>query len=175
MENNFKSKSVQLLEEVSSRTVDLKSVYRWDSSEEIVQEGKKSKDAIVIAKVYEMLQSSGNRKLSARTADLLVLELEVAARRTGGISSVPAFLTEVLRRQFFASRQQQSSGKPAKAKIDTVGEYNYGSYEIKPLDAKEREVALEQLREFSGDDFLEDFKKWYTTEDWDYLIKKLEE
>jgi hypothetical protein len=91
--NNSKSKSVQLLEEVSSRTVDLKSIYRWDSSEEIVQEGKKSKDAIVIAKVYEMLQSSGNRKLSARTADLLGLEVSVVhtavqvARRNGWLTS----------------------------------------------------------------------------------------
>jgi hypothetical protein len=33
-------------------------------------------------------------------ADLIILELEVAARRTNGISLVPAFLTEVLRRQF---------------------------------------------------------------------------
>lgn len=91
--NNSKSKSIQLLEEVSSRTVDLKSIYRWDSSEEIVQEGKKSKDAIVIAKVYEMLQSSGNRKLSARTADLLGLEVSVVhtavqvARRNGWLTS----------------------------------------------------------------------------------------
>lgn len=91
--NNSKSKSVQLLEEVSSKTVDLKSIYRWDSSEEIVQEGKKSKDAIVIAKVYEMLQSSGNRKLSARTADLLGLEVSVVhtavqvARRNGWLTS----------------------------------------------------------------------------------------
>lgn len=91
--NNSKSKSIQLLEEVSSRTVDLKSIYRWDSIEEIVQEGKKSKDAIVIAKVYEMLQSSGNRKLSARTADLLGLEVSVVhtavqvARRNGWLTS----------------------------------------------------------------------------------------
>lgn len=91
--NNSKSKSVQLLEEVSSRTVDLKNRYRWDSSEEIVQEGKKSKDAIIIAKVYEMLQSSGNRKLSARTADLLGLEVSVVhtavqvARRNGWLTS----------------------------------------------------------------------------------------
>jgi len=91
--NNSKSNSIQLLEEVSSRTVDLKSIYRWDSSEEITQEGKKSKDAIVIAKVYEMLQSSGTRKLSARTADLLGLEVSVVhtavqvARRNGWLTS----------------------------------------------------------------------------------------
>lgn len=91
--NSSKNKSVQLLEEVSSRTVDLGYTYRWDSSEEIVQEGKKSKDAIMIAKVYEMLQSSGTRKLSARTADLLGLDVSVVhtavqvARRNGWLTS----------------------------------------------------------------------------------------
>ncbi len=106
-------------------------------------------------------------------ADLLILELEVAVSRTDGISSVPAFLTEVLRRQFFASRQQQSSGKPAKAKIDTVGKSDSSVFEIKPLNEKGREEALAQLREFAGDDFLQDFKKWYTEEDWQWLIEQL--
>jgi hypothetical protein len=59
----------------------------------MITQGKKSKDAIVIAKVYEMLQSSGNRKLSARTADLLGLEVSVVhtavqvARRNGWLTS----------------------------------------------------------------------------------------
>lgn len=91
--NNSKNRNVQLLEEISSRTVDLGYKYRWDSSEEILQEGKKSKDAIFIAKVYEMLQSSGTRKLSARTAELLGLEVSVVhtavqvARRNGWLTS----------------------------------------------------------------------------------------
>jgi len=106
-------------------------------------------------------------------ADLIILELEVAARRTNGISSVPAFLTEVLRRQFFASHQQQSSNKSPKTKIDIVGKSDSESYEVKPLDENGRELALEQLREFAEDDFLQDFKKWYTEEDWQWLIKEL--
>lgn len=91
--NNSKNKNVHLLEEVSSRTIDLRRRYIWDSSEEIVQEGKKSKDAIIIAKVYEMLQSSGTRKLSARTADLLGLDVSVVhtavqvSRRNGWLTS----------------------------------------------------------------------------------------
>ncbi len=112
-------------------------------------------------------------------ADLLVLELEVAAKRTDSISSVPAFLTELLRRQFFSSRQQQSGSSPSpaknsKTKPDTVGKPDSGSYEIKPLDEKGRESALEQLRGFAEDEFLQDFKKWYTAEDWSWLIKQLE-
>ena len=109
-------------------------------------------------------------------ADLLILELEITSKKTDSISSVPAFLTEVLRRQFFASRQQPSSFKQSKTKIDTVGksEIDADDYEIKPLDAKGREAALEQLREFAADDFLQDFKKWYTPDDWKWLMMELE-
>jgi hypothetical protein len=108
-------------------------------------------------------------------ADLLILELEVAASRADGVSSVPAFLTEVLRRQFFASRQQQSSAaKHSKVKPDTVGKPESGQYEIKPLDTKGREAALEQLSEFAADEFLQDFRKWYTSEDWTWMMNKLE-
>jgi hypothetical protein len=110
-------------------------------------------------------------------ADLLILELEVAASRADGVSSIPAFLTEVLRRQFFAARREQeaSSAKTSKAKIDTVGKPDQtGEYEIKPLDEKGREAALEQLKEFAGDEFLEDFKKWYTPQDWMWLMTQLE-
>jgi hypothetical protein len=103
-------------------------------------------------------------------AELLVLELEVAARRTDNISSVPAFLTEVLRRKL---RDAPTTSKPSKVKIDTVGKPESDSYEIKPLDRKSREAALEQLREFAEDEFLQDFKKWYTKEDWNWLMKKL--
>jgi len=106
--------------------------------------------------------------------DLLILELRTAAKRTKSVSSVPAFLTEVLRRQFFTERQQKSSAKLSKTKFDTVGKTDSDSYEIKPLDQKGREAALEQLREFAGDNFLDDFKKWYTEEDWKWIIKELE-
>jgi hypothetical protein len=58
-------------------------------------------------------------------------------------------------------------------KKDTVGKAESDSYEIKPLDEKGREEALAQLREFAADDFLQDFKKWYTTEDWTWLIENL--
>ena len=109
-------------------------------------------------------------------ADLLILELEVAASRTDAVSSVPAFLTEILRRQFFAFRQQHKSSihKPGKVNRDTVGKSDSESYEIKPLDESGREAALDQLREFAGDDFLNDFKKWYTVEDWSWMMEELE-
>lgn len=106
-------------------------------------------------------------------AELLVLELEIAAKRTTAISSVPALLTEMLRRRFFASRQQTPFAKSSETKIDTVGQSASGSYEIKPLVAEGKAEALTQLREFAGEDFLQDFKKWYTPEDWTWLTEQL--
>lgn len=107
-----------------------------------------------------------------KLADLLILELKIAARRTDNISSVPAFLIEVLRRKLRDAPQE--SAKPVKAKIDTVGKSEKDSYEIKTLDRKGRDAALEQLREFAGEPLIQDFKKWYTEEDWNWLTEKLE-
>lgn len=91
--SNSKNRSISLVEEVSSKTVDLGQSLRWDSSEEMSQAGKKSKDSILIAKVYVTLQSSGTRKLSSRTAELLGLDVSVVhtavqvARRNGWLTS----------------------------------------------------------------------------------------
>ena len=107
-------------------------------------------------------------------AELLILEMEIAASRTDSISSMPAFLTEVLRRKLLGGNST-TTAKTSKSKTDTVGAPNEtGEYEIKPLDEKGREAAVEQLREFAADDFLPEFKKWYTAEDWEWIMKKLE-
>ena len=147
---------------------------------------KTDNDDEVFASFIEKFQSASReltgKKLSKREveslgilADLLILELKTAARRTDSISNVPAFLTEVLRRQFFTSRQERSfSNKSAKTKVDQVGRSESGTYEIKPLNEKGREEALSQLREFATDDFLQDFKKWYTEKDWKWLMNNLE-
>lgn len=105
--------------------------------------------------------------------DLLILELEVAASRAENISSVPAFLTEILRRKFFASQSQKSVSKSTKSKIDNVGKSDMKNGEIKPLSEKERIIELNQLREFADEEFLQDFKKWYTSEDWEYFMREL--
>ena len=90
----LKSKNrIQIVEEVTSKSLNLGHSLVWDSREEILADGKKSKDAIIIAKIYEMLQSSGTRKLSARTAELLGMEVSTVhtavqvARRNGWLTS----------------------------------------------------------------------------------------
>jgi hypothetical protein len=132
-----------------------------------------------IKKFQSAAEEISGKKLSKRDgenlekiADLLILELKIAARRTDGISSVPAFLTEVLRRKL---RRTVPTAKPSKTKFDTIGKPDSDrDYQIKPLDAKARAEALTQLREFAADEFLQDFKKWYTPDDWEWLIKELE-
>lgn len=95
-----KSKNrIQIVEDVTSKTINLRESLVWDSREEMLSDGKKSKDAIIIAKVYEMLQSSGTRKLSSRTAELLGLEVSLVhtavqvARRNGWLTSNGAGLS----------------------------------------------------------------------------------
>lgn len=96
------------------------------------------------------------------------------------MSSVLVFLNEVLRRRFFADRQSETKQSRTGSKItaskitpETIGKPEAESYEIVPLDRAGREAALAQLAEFAADDFLIDFKKWHTPEDWSWLIEKL--
>ncbi len=109
-------------------------------------------------------------------ADLLILELETAAKRADSISSAPAFLTEVLRRKLMSGGRSNVS-KSGRAQPDVVGRnHTTDEYEIKPLDTEGRESALEQLREWADDDeFLQSYKRWYVEEDWEWLAKELRE
>lgn len=121
----------------------------------------------ITGKKLSSRESEGLGKL----ADLLILEFKIAARRTSGISSVPAFLTEVLRRKL---RDTPTQAKTSKDTADIIGKTESSNvYEIKPLDKESREVTLAQLREFAEDELLKDFKKWYTDEDWKWIIEQL--
>ena len=135
-----------------------------------------------IGKFQELAKEVCGRKLAkgetenfGRLADLLILEFRIAARRTNNVSSIPAFLTEVLRRKL---RESFKPAKPAKFPANkAVGSLainsNAVSYEVKSLDETGRKAALEQLQEFADDEFLQDFKKWYTEDDWNWLINQL--
>ena len=67
--------------------------------------------------------SSSDSERWAELAELLVMELKIAAGRTGSVSSVPAFLTEHLRRRLWKKEQRQVEaeaveggvGRPTKA------------------------------------------------------------
>ena len=101
-------------------------------------------------------------------ADLLILELEIAAKRTDTISSLPAFLTEVIRRKLFTNARHKK--QPVSRLKDSIGQTDQlTEFEIKPLDDEGKLEALQNLIEFKDDDFLDDFKKWYSDEDWEWL------
>ncbi len=63
--------------------------------------------------------------------------------------------------------------KTIKVKYDNPVKSEDDRYEIKPLDKKGRETALIQLQEFAEDEFLQDFKKWYTEKDWKWLMEQI--
>lgn len=120
-------------------------------------------------------------------AELLVLELATAAARTKSISSVPAFLTGVLRRKILAPEQKQKETGNRKRgfKPDTVGKYipefdAKGEEVRQPMSEDERKGALEQIRDWYGRTepyigmTLADFESWYLAEDWKWLMAELE-
>jgi len=116
--------------------------------------------------------SGREREKWGTLADLLILEFESAARKTESISSAPAFLTEVLRRKLLNTNSSLS--KSPKTKSDTVGKPDAeGEYKIKLLNEEERKAALKYLSEFADEDFLQDFKKWYMEDDWNWLMKEI--
>lgn len=132
--------------------------------------------ASLILKLSEAAKKACGRPVQAKEkenwgklADLLITELEIATRHTGAISNVPAFLTEVLRRRLATERQSSQSA----VKADQVGKSEVEKYETKALTEEGREAALAELKEFAGEDFLNDFEKWYMPEDWKWLMEKL--
>jgi hypothetical protein len=125
--------------------------------------------------------SKYEREKWERLADLLVLELETASRHTTNpVSSVPAFLTKVLSSKLLNQKQpaERMSKPKSGAKPDTVGKYypelDGSDDEIKPLNDESRQAALDLIREFKDDkEFLDSYRKWYTEEDWKWLLKEL--
>jgi hypothetical protein len=125
--------------------------------------------------------SKYEREKWERLADLLVLELETASRHASNpVSSVPAFLTKVLSSKLLNQKPAERMSKPKSgAKPDTVGKYypelDGSDDEIKPLNDESRQAALDLIREFKDDrEFLDSYRKWYTEEDWKWLLKELE-
>lgn len=133
--------------------------------------------AVFTSKFQELANEITGQKFTKREADnfgkladLLILEFRIASRRTSSISSVPAFLTEILRRKLGEKLIPKKATKIKTRKVENAGA---GGYEIKSLNKNEREVALIQLQEFAEDEFLKDFKKWYIDEDWNWLIEQI--
>jgi hypothetical protein len=135
-----------------------------------------------LTKVFEKVsgkrpQKSDVAKLN-ELAELLGMELEIAAARTKSISNVPAFLTEHLRRRLIG-KSVQVEGKAKASKPTKVGksENVVEEYEAESLTEQGREAVLKTMQEFIGkgqQEFVMSQQDSYTTDDWDWLMNNLD-
>jgi hypothetical protein len=111
-------------------------------------------------------------------AELLVMELELAAARTKSVSNAPAFLTEHLRR-----RLMSNPGQPkVKNKSTQIGKQNPAkpveAYQAEPLTEKAKETTLKAFisyMEKGQKDYVLTLEDSYTKEDWQWLIGQISE
>jgi len=106
-------------------------------------------------------------------AELLAMELEVAAARTKSVSNAPAFLTEHLRRRFASTAPPSSASKNAGPSLK-VGKTKAPA--IEPLGDESREIVLSALQSFFDEgktEFVESLQGTYTAEDWTWLMTNL--
>lgn len=112
-------------------------------------------------------------------ADLLMMEFEIAAARANSVSSIPAFLTEHLRRRLvkklnLSNTPKVKANKPLQLESK---ESELPVYEAESLSQQGREVVLKTFKEYvekGQRDFVLSFEDTYTKEDWIYLMKSLE-
>ncbi len=117
-------------------------------------------------------------------AELLVMELEIAAARTKSVSNVPAFLTEHLRRRLLG---KSASTKSAEVKSKTSKPLKVGKssgtetaeeYQAESLTKEGKETVLKTMREYldkGQKEFIMSFQDTYTQEDWDWLTQELKQ
>jgi hypothetical protein len=136
-----------------------------------------------LAKVFEKVSGKPPQKSDAaklnELAELLAMELEIAAARTKSISNVPAFLTEHLRRRLLGSSAKSAEGKFKTSKSIKAGksEKIVEEYQAEPLSKEGREAVLKTMREYIGkgqQEFVMSQQDTYTKDDWDWLMHQLE-
>jgi hypothetical protein len=111
-------------------------------------------------------------------AELLIMELDMAAARTKSISNIPAFLTEHLKRRLL-SKSAQSAGKSkiGKALKSERPEEIVEEYQAEPLTERGREAVLKTMSEYirkGQHEYVMCQEDSYTTDDWKWLRRELE-
>lgn len=115
-------------------------------------------------------------------AELLIMELEIAAARTGSVSNVPAFLTEHLRRRLTNAINKTANAvtktaKPTTKTANPTNKTESAPYEAEPLTEQGREQVLKTFREKieKGErEYIMSLRETYTKEDWHWLMSELE-
>ncbi len=141
-----------------------------------------------LAKVFEKVSGKPPQKTDAaklnELAELLAMELEIAAARTKSISNIPAFLTEHLRRRLVgkptapkSTSKKYTTGKSEIESGDSIQKETVEKYQAEPLSKEGRETVLKTMREYldkGQNEFIMSFQNTYTKEDWEWLMKELE-
>ncbi len=133
----------------------------------------------ICQKVSGKMPQKADRAKWKELAELLVMELEIAAARTELISNVPAFLTEHLRRRLVKKLNlpNMPNSKADKPLALETTESEQPVYEAESLTQQGREVVLKTFKEYvekGQRDFVLSFEETYTKEDWLYLMKNLQ-
>ncbi len=167
----------------------------YSSAKTSFKDIKESDDEFALADFTTKLESV-SRKLTNKglskidkekwgeLAELLAMELEIAAARTKSISNIPAFLTEHLRRRLISkpAAPKSTSEKSTTGKSHVEGKSNGAAetvevYQAEPLSKEGREAVLKTMREYldkGQSEFILSYQNTYTTEDWTWLMKELE-
>ncbi|HXH55030.1 MAG TPA: hypothetical protein VNK03_04740 [Gammaproteobacteria bacterium] len=142
-----------------------------------------------LAKALEKVSGKRPQKSDAaklnELAELLAMELEIAAARTKSVSNVPAFLTEHLRRRLLGTstvaKPPESKSKVSKSlRVGQANDFedkDVEVYQAEPLSKQGREAVLKTMQEYldkGQGEFILSFQNTYTTEDWTWLSKELE-
>jgi len=111
-------------------------------------------------------------------AELLAMELEIAAARTKSVSNAPAFLTEHLRRRLMPAKREVPKSKSNKASQAGARQPSepLETYQAEALSEEGRESTLKTFigyTEKGQKDFLMGLQDTYTSEDWEWLMNKL--
>lgn len=116
-------------------------------------------------------------------AELIITETEIARARTDSVSIYLKLAAENLRRKLYTKRTDPQTkndsnnrnwSEVGKNQTSTEKYDEQGNYIPKPLDEEGRTEALKILNEYqSWNAPLEESKKFYIPEDWDWLMKNL--
>lgn len=132
----------------------------------------------ICQKVSGKTPQKGDRAKWKELAELLSMELEIAATRTNSISSVPAFLTEHLRRRLNSKTDMPKSKISKSLPMGKTQPAEVESFVAEPLTNESREVVLKTFKDYvekGQRDFVLSFEETYTKEDWLFLMENLEQ
>lgn len=154
------------------------------------QEDDESPLAEILKMLNEAAKRATGKDLTAKDfealkdiVEIIISETDLARTRTHSISVYLKLAAENLRRRLYSKKTEIKIKNVPEEKnwievgknTEQIDEYDeQGNYIPKPLDENDRKEALKILREYqSWDAPVEDSGRFYTPEDWEWLMKNL--